>query len=161
MNILAYYHYGSSPLLLILLIVLLIAVVPVYPYNRSWGYSPLGLLLIVVILFALIGCSAQSVISNQIAKDTVTAVARHYGGEEAGALASAGLSATADVLQGYVDKKPPLEIAANSPGIQGVSQIVIRYLKTKGWVSQKTVDNLHQAAQIAEHATVSTVNEGP
>lgn len=118
--------------------------------------------LVGISFFVLVGCgTTKSLVSNQIAKDTVTAVAKHYGGAEAGALASAGLSATADVLQGYVDKKPPLEIAANSPGVQGVSQIVVRYLKTKGWITQKTVDNLHQAAQIAEHATVSTVNEGP
>lgn len=117
--------------------------------------------LLLIPLLTLCGCSTKSIVSNQIAKDTVTAVAKHYGGAEAGALASAGLSATADVLQGYVDKKPPLQIAADSPGVQGVSQIVVRYLKTKGFVTQKTIDNLHTAAQIAEHATVSTVSEGP
>jgi hypothetical protein len=117
-------------------------------------------LLLIPVLF-LCSCSTKSLVSNQLAKDTVTAVARHYGGEKAGELASAGLSATADVLQGYVDKKPPLEVAANSPGVVGVSQIVVNYLKKKGLITQKTVDNIHAAAQIAEHATVSTVNEGP
>lgn len=78
-----------------------------------------------------------------------------------GELAAAGLSATADVMQGYVDKKPSLQVAANSPGVKGVSQIVVDYLKTKGWITQQTVDNLHAAAQIAANATVSTVNQGP
>lgn len=117
-------------------------------------------LLVIPVLF-LCGCSTQSLVSNKLAQDTVAAVARHYGGANAGELAAAGLSATADVMQGYVDKKPPLEVAANSPGVQGVSQIVVQYLKTKGWVSQETVNNIHSAAQIAERATVSTVNEGP
>jgi hypothetical protein len=117
-------------------------------------------LLLIPLLF-LCSCSTKSVVSNQLAQKTVAAVARHYGGAKAGELAAAGLSATADVMQGYVDKKPPLEVAANSPGVKGVSQIVVDYLKTKGWITQKTVDNLHAAAQIAEHATVSTVNEGP
>lgn len=107
------------------------------------------------------GCSAQSIVSNRLAQNAVASVAKHYGGAQAGELAAAGLSATADVMQGYVDKKPPLEVAANSPGVKGVSQIVVDYLKTKGWITQKTVDNIHAAAQIAEHATVSTVNEGP
>lgn len=105
----------------------------------------------------------QSLASNALAQSAITNVARYYGGDDAGALASAGLSATADVLQGYVDKKPPLEIAANSPGVKGVSQIVVDYLKTKGWVTQETVDSLHSAAQIASNATEkrSTVNDGP
>ncbi|MEY2500573.1 MAG: hypothetical protein QOI07_907 [Verrucomicrobiota bacterium] len=116
-----------------------------------------------VIFCALLftGCTAQSVVSNQIARSAVTEVAKHYGGEKAGELASAGLYAAADVMQGYVDKKPPLQVAANSPGVTGVSQIVVDYLKTKGWVTQQTVDNLHNAAQIAANATVSTVNDGP
>ena len=68
-------------------------------------------------------------------------------------LAAAGLSAAAEVMQGYVDKKPPLQVAASSPGVQGVGQIVVDYLKTKGYVTQATVDNIHAAAQIAANAT--------
>lgn len=110
------------------------------------------------------GCSVQSVASNELAQNAVTAVAKHYGGEKAGELAAAGLSASAEVLQGYVDKKPPLEVAANSPGVKGVSQVVADYLKTKGVVTQKTIDDIHLAAQVAGNATVSqpsTVNGGP
>lgn len=105
--------------------------------------------------------SCGSIATSDLANRVVTAVARHYGGAEAGELASAGLSATAEVLQGYVNKKPPLQVAANSPGVKGVSQIVVEYLREKGWVTQNTINNLHSAAQIAEHATVSTTNEGP
>lgn len=125
------------------------------------------------LLFA--GCAGtgnfQSLVSSQLAQSAVTAVAQHYGGAQAAELAAAGLSATADVIQGYVDQKPPLQVAANSPGVKGVSQIVVDYLKTKGWVTQSTVDNLHSAAQIAANATApnarpasdprSTVNDGP
>jgi hypothetical protein len=119
--------------------------------------------ILAICALAFTGCSTQSLISNKLAQSAVTAVAKHYGGKQAGELASAGLSATAEVLQGYIDKKPPLEVAANSPGVKGVSQIVVDYLKTKGWITQKTVDNLHAAAQIAANATSprSTVNDGP
>jgi uncharacterized protein YceK len=119
--------------------------------------------ILALIILVLSGCSTtvQSVVSNKLAQETVAAVAKHYGGAQAGELAAAGLSATADVMQGYVDKKPPLQVVANSPGVQGVSQVVVNYLKTKGLVTQKTVDSIHAAAQIAEHATVSTANEGP
>lgn len=110
-------------------------------------------IIVIILAFAFTGCSAQSIVSNQLAQKAVTAVAKHYGGEKAGELAAAGLDATAEVMQGYVDKKPPLEVAANSPGVKGVSQIVVDYLKTKGWITQKTVDNLHNAAQIAANAT--------
>jgi hypothetical protein len=110
--------------------------------------------LFLIPLFFLCGCgTTQSVLTNKLANDTVAAVARHYGGTQAGELASAGLYATADVLQGYVDKKPPLQVAANSAGVQGVSQVVVNYLKEKGWVTQNVVDNLHAAAQVAERAT--------
>jgi hypothetical protein len=100
------------------------------------------------------GCgTAQSLVSNQLAQSAVTSVAQYYGGAKAGEFAAAGLSAAAEVMQGYVDKKPPLQVAANSPGIKGVSQIVVDYLRTKGWITQQTVDNLHAAAQIAANAT--------
>jgi hypothetical protein len=132
--------------------------------DPTHGAGPVALCVLIasLILTFCAGCgTTKSIVSSKIAHDTVTAVARHYGGANAGELASAGLYATADVLQGYVDKKPPLEVAANSPGVAGVSQIVVSYLKRKGFVTQKTIDNLHAAAEIAAHATVSTVNEGP
>lgn len=107
----------------------------------------------------------QSLATSDLAKSAVTAVAKHYGGAQAGELAAAGLSATAEVMQGYVDHKPPLQVAANSPGVKGLSQIVVDYLQTKGWITQATVDNLHAAASIAATATVSqprsTVHDGP
>ena len=43
-----------SLLLLIVLIVILLAVLPSWPYSRSWGYFPSGILgLIVVIILVL------------------------------------------------------------------------------------------------------------
>jgi hypothetical protein len=45
-------------LFLLLLIVLILAVVPTWPYSRSWGYYPsggLGLVLLVVLLLVLMG----------------------------------------------------------------------------------------------------------
>lgn len=163
MNMLAYYHYANAnPLLFIVVILVLVACIPRWSYNQGWGYSPIGLILLILLVLFLCGCSStKSLVSSQIARDTVTAVAKHYGGSQAGELAANGLSAAADVMQGYVDKQPPLEVAAKSPGVQGVGQVVVNYLKTKGWITQKTVDNLHQAAQIAVNVTVPTVNEGP
>ena len=45
-------------LFLLLLIVLILAVIPSWPYSRSWGYYPsggLGLVLLVVVLLLLMG----------------------------------------------------------------------------------------------------------
>ncbi len=47
-----------SLLWLIILIVVLIAVLPSWPYSRSWGYYPsggLGLVVVIVILLFLFG----------------------------------------------------------------------------------------------------------
>lgn len=46
-----------NPILFIVLIVILIAVLPTWPYSRSWGYYPsggLGLLLIILLLLLLL-----------------------------------------------------------------------------------------------------------
>lgn len=90
---------------------------------------------------------------NTLANKAVVSVAHHYGGQSAAELASAGLSATAEVLQGYVDKKPPLDIIVQSPGVEGVSHVVINYLKDKGYVSQETVNAIHKAALFATKIT--------
>jgi hypothetical protein len=124
-------------------------------------FAPWRAILLCLAVVFCSGCSSRSLVTNRLARETVAAVAKYYGGSQAGELAAAGLSATADVMQGYVDKRPPLQVAANSPGVQGVSQIVVNYLQSKGWITQGTVDTIHAAAQIAANATVSTVNEGP
>lgn len=90
---------------------------------------------------------------NSLAGETISAVAQHYGGQKAADLASAGLSATAEVLQGYVDKKPPVDIITQSPGVEGVGHVMLDYLKTNGVVSQSTVDNIHKAAAFAARVT--------
>jgi hypothetical protein len=46
------------PLLLILLIVLLLAIVPAWPYSRSWGYyqsGGVGLVVLVIVILLLMG----------------------------------------------------------------------------------------------------------
>ena len=43
-----------SPILLIIVILLLIAVLPAWPYSRSWGYYPSGGLSILLIILLLI-----------------------------------------------------------------------------------------------------------
>jgi len=46
-----------NPILFIVLIIVLIAVLPTWPYSRSWGYYPsggLGILLIILLLLLLL-----------------------------------------------------------------------------------------------------------
>ena len=46
-----------NPILFIVLIIVLIAVLPAWPYSRSWGYYPsggLGLVLIILLLLLLL-----------------------------------------------------------------------------------------------------------
>lgn len=92
-------------------------------------------------------------VAGSLANDAVKAAATYYGGPVAGQLASAGLSAAAEVLQGYVDKKPPLQVIEKSPGVAGVGHVVVDYLKSKGIVTQATVDKIHTAATIAANST--------
>jgi hypothetical protein len=45
-------------LFLLLLIILVLAVIPAWPYSRSWGYYPssgLGLVLLIVLILFLMG----------------------------------------------------------------------------------------------------------
>ncbi|HEV8239835.1 MAG TPA: DUF3309 family protein [Thermoanaerobaculia bacterium] len=47
-----------SLLLLIVLIVVLLAVLPSWPYSRSWGYFPsgiLGLIVVIILILWLLG----------------------------------------------------------------------------------------------------------
>lgn len=95
----------------------------------------------------------QKLAPESLANRALVSVADHYGGKKAANLTSAGLSATAEVLQGYVDKKPPIDIITKSPGVEGVGHVVIDYLKDKKWISQETVNNLHKAAAFAARLT--------
>jgi hypothetical protein len=78
-----------------------------------------------------------------------TAAATYYGGPQAGALASAGLSGLAAVLQGYVGMKVPTAVVQNSPGIAGVGAAIAAQIPSKTPISQKTVDMVNRAAAIA------------
>lgn len=112
-----------------------------------------------LLLLVLSGCATATwqaqLAPDSLASQTISAVATKYGGKDAGALASAGLSATADVLQGYVDKKPPLDIVVESPGVEGVGHVLVNYLTAKGLVTQATVDQIHKAAAFAARVTYS------
>lgn len=108
--------------------------------------------------FLLFGCASapswrQTLAPESLAGEAIVAVSQHYGGQKAADLASAGLYATADVLQGYIDKKPPLDVITSSPGVEGVGHVVLDWLKEKGVVTQATVDNLHEAAAFAARVT--------
>jgi hypothetical protein len=120
--------------------------------------------LIPVVILLFTGCATTTSWQKQLAPEsiahhTVVAVSEHYGGEKAANLASAGLYATADVLQGYVDKKPPLDIVVESPGVEGVGHVLLDYLKTKGIVTQETVNSIHKAAQFAARLTYTKPNK--
>jgi hypothetical protein len=48
----------TSTLLLILLVILVLALLPTWPYSRSWGYYPsggIGLLVLVLVVLLLLG----------------------------------------------------------------------------------------------------------
>ena len=48
---------GTYPILAILLVILLIAILPSWPYSRSWGYFPsggIGIILIIIIILMLL-----------------------------------------------------------------------------------------------------------
>lgn len=119
-----------------------------------------------LILISVLGLSACTTTSWQtqlapdsLASNAIVATADHYGGAKAANLASAGLYATADVLQGYIDKKPPIDIITQSAGVEGVGHTVLDYLKDKKYVTQKTVDNIHKAALFAAKMTYSKGNQ--
>lgn len=48
-------QFSTNTLLLLLLIVIvLIAVLPTYPYSRSWGYAPSGVVGVIVAILLLL-----------------------------------------------------------------------------------------------------------
>ncbi len=126
-------------------------------------------ILLALTAFAFFGCATATQWQAQLAPDSlankaIVSVAEHYGGQKAAELASAGLYAAADVLQGYVDKKPPLDVVTQSPGVEGVGHLLVNFLKDKGVIKQGTVDSLHKAAEFAAKVTYvpkSTVKDGP
>jgi hypothetical protein len=117
----------------------------------------------VIALAIAIGCSVmlplgcanmtpqeQSLVvsAESLAAVAGTAAATYYGGQQAGELASSGLSALGSVLQGYVGMTVPTSIIQNSPGIAGVGSAIAAALP-KRTVSQTTVNTINQAAAIA------------
>lgn len=113
--------------------------------------------LLILSLFVLSSCSTNSWQSqlqpNSLASQAVTAAARYYGGAKGADLASAGLYATADVLQGYVNKEPPIDIITKSSGVKGLGKVTVDWLVDKGVVTQTTINNVHKAAALAANMT--------
>lgn len=126
-------------------------------FNTRWHLLSLAFAFYLISRL-LTGCATATTWQAQLAPDSlasaaIVAVAESKGGPEAANLASAGLYAAGDVLQGYIDKKPPLDVITNSPGVEGVGHVLLNYLTTKGVVTQATVDNIHKAAAFAARVT--------
>jgi hypothetical protein len=150
-------HYLTAHYILVIA-AFIVALLAAFQWLTAPRVNLVALALALFFLSLLVGCSTMTTWRSQLAPDTlgnkaVIAAAEHYGGKDAADLASAGLSATADVLQGYVDKKPPIDVITQSPGVQGVGHIILDYLKDKKIITQSTVDNIHKAALFAAQVT--------
>ena len=87
--------------------------------------------------------------AETLAGAAATAAATFYGGPLGGALASAGLSALASVLQGYLGTTVPQSVVVASPGVNGVGVVAAAQLP-KAPVTQATVNTVNRAAVIAK-----------
>ena len=101
--------------------------------------------------------SALLVGAETLANIAGTAAATYYGGAAAGQLASAGLSALGTVLQGYVGTTVPESIVQASPGVANVGEAVGAVIAPNKPVSQKDVNIINAAAQIAETLPAAAV----
>lgn len=86
----------------------------------------------------------------KIANVAAVAAATIYGGPVAGSVASAGLSAIASVMQGYVGTTIPATVIQNSPGLQAVGVAVAKEIAPNKVIDQQTVDLVNRAAAIAD-----------
>jgi len=85
-----------------------------------------------------------------------TAAATYYGGSSAGQLASAGLSALASVLQGYVGATVPASVVQATPGVTNVGPAVANVIATNHPVTQSDVNTVTQAATIASTLNIQS-----
>jgi hypothetical protein len=92
---------------------------------------------------------ALLVSAETLANIAGTAAATYYGGPTAGQAASAGLSALAAVLQGYVGTKIPATVVQATPGVAGVGTAVEGVVSQSQPVTQTDVNTVNQAAAIA------------
>jgi hypothetical protein len=88
--------------------------------------------------------------ATNIARIAASAAATYYGGAQAGAMASAGLDALGQVIQGYVGHPIPSEIVTASPGIRGVGPALITIISPDHAISQADADKVALAARIAD-----------
>jgi len=116
-----------------------------------------SLLLAAALTFFQPGCStlgnsttgALLVDAETLAEIAGSAAATYYGGPAAGQLASAGLSALASVLQGYVGATIPTSIVQASPGVANVGAAVAAVIAPAHKVTQSDVNVVNAAAAIA------------
>lgn len=115
----------------------------------------------------LTGCTftpqQQELILNasQIATTAATAAATSMGGPLAGMAASAGLSALATVLQGYVGARVPKAVVAAAPGVGTVGPKVAEIIPDNHIVTQQMVDAVNRAAVIAQTLKQADVKPVP
>jgi hypothetical protein len=116
----------------------------------------MNLLALLAVAVLLSGCATLTPQEGAIADGAITlgqiagtAAASVYGGPAAGQLASAGLSALAAVLQGYVGSKIPPEIVAASPGVPAVAEAITPLVAANKTVTQADVNTVWTAAAVA------------
>jgi len=91
-----------------------------------------------------------------LANIAANAAATGYGNSAAGSLASAGLSALASVLQGYVGAKIPPAIVQATPGVANVGAAVAGVITPTQTVTQTDVNTVNQAAALAATLPIPT-----
>ena len=130
---------------------------------------PLPLIALCAITFLQPACStlpssqrgALLVGAESLANIAGTAAATYYGGPAAGQLASAGLSALAKVLQGYVGSTVPASVIQATPGVANVGQAIVPVIAPNHKVSQSDVTIVTKAAHIAAALNITTAAPTP
>ncbi len=95
--------------------------------------------------------------ATNLATIAVSAAATFYGGPAAGALASAGLSGLASVVQSYVGNKIPAAVITASPGVAGVGPALVTIISPNHVVTQSDANKVAQAAAIADTLKTAVV----
>ena len=93
--------------------------------------------------------AAIATTATNIATVAATAAATFYGGPMGGQLASAGLSALAQVMNGYIGSKLPKEMITASPGVSGVGQSLVGIIAPDHVITAADQAKVQQAAAIA------------
>lgn len=86
--------------------------------------------------------------AETIAQIAGSAAATYYGGPVAGQAASAGLSALASVMNGYIGTTIPSSIVAATPGVEGVGDALAAQINPNATITVKDVALVNQAAKL-------------